>query len=231
MLYNLGVAITWHGWALSQQGKEEAGLQKICEGLSTYQEPGTVLGLPLFFSCQAEVLSKRKEYEEGLSVVAKAQQLVEQTGEHVFEAELYRLKGELLLQQSPDSYRDAETSFQKALEVSRRQEFKSIELRVATSLARLWQSQGKTTEARDKSTPKRAYPTGAQWDAGLCEAGEASSAWPGWPVRSEEGERGPYLSRRGIRPIGLVKNENKSKIQESPDHPPISLDVECGESV
>ncbi len=66
-----------------------------------------------------------------------------------YTTELYRLKGELLLSQSSDNQPEAETCFQKALDVARSQQAKSLELRAATSLARLWQSQGKRDEARE----------------------------------------------------------------------------------
>jgi predicted ATPase len=68
---------------------------------------------------------------------------VDKTREHWYEAELHRLKGEL----SPDPQAEAEASFRRALEIARRQQAKSLELRVATSLARLWQEQGKKAKA------------------------------------------------------------------------------------
>jgi predicted ATPase len=73
---------------------------------------------------------------------------VEKTGERYYEAELQRLKGELLLVQSPDDLAEAETCFHNALEIARRQHAKSLELRTAMSLARLWQRQGKEGDAR-----------------------------------------------------------------------------------
>ena len=63
-------------------------------------------------------------------------------------AELHRLKGELLLKRSPQNSSNAETSYKKALEVARSQQAKSLELRAAMSLSRLWQQQGKKREAR-----------------------------------------------------------------------------------
>src|SRR5262249_33844514 len=74
--------------------------------------------------------------------------LVNITGERLCEPELYRLKGELLLQQNADNQAEAETCFQHAISIARSQQAKSWELRAATSLARLWQSQGKREEAR-----------------------------------------------------------------------------------
>ena len=100
--------------------------------------------------------------EEGLRVVDEALALVERTEERFYEAELYRLKGELLLMQENQKLKgkgqkakieDVEECFQQAINTARRQEAKSWELRAATSLARLWQQQGKTAEARDLLAP------------------------------------------------------------------------------
>ena len=96
---------------------------------------------------------KAGQAEEGLSAVVEALAIVERTEERFYEAELHRLQGELLLQQSPDQQSDAEACFQHALDVSRSQEAKSLELRAATSLARLWQSQGRKQEAHDLLAP------------------------------------------------------------------------------
>ena len=74
---------------------------------------------------------------------------VDKTGERVHEAEIHRLKGELLLQQSPDNSAEAETSFHQAITIAQNQSAKSWELRAATSLARLWWQQGKRDEARE----------------------------------------------------------------------------------
>ncbi len=90
--------------------------------------------------------------EEGLSVLAEALALVEQNGERRWEAELYRLKGTLALQskvQGPKSkVEEAEECFHRAIEIARRQQAKSLELRAVVSLSRLWQQQGKREEAQ-----------------------------------------------------------------------------------
>jgi predicted ATPase len=78
---------------------------------------------------------------------------VEKSGERRVEAELHRLKGELLLQQSPDNAAEAEACIQKAVAIAQNQSAKSWELRAATSLARLWQSRGKRQEACDLLAP------------------------------------------------------------------------------
>ena len=81
-------------------------------------------------------------------MLAEALTLMDTTGERVWEPELHRLKGALLLQQSADNHTEAQACFQQALDVARSQQVKSLELRAATSLSRLWQEQGKRTEAR-----------------------------------------------------------------------------------
>ena len=86
---------------------------------------------------------------EGLAAIADALALVERTGERVYEAELWRIKGELLLKAATDNAQaEAEGCYHQALEIARQQRAKAWELRAATSLARLWQQQGKIPEAR-----------------------------------------------------------------------------------
>ena len=101
----------------------------------------------------AEAYGKVGQTEEGLSLMAEALALVDKTGERYPEAELYRLKGELTLQSTvpgPKSKveEEAEACFLKALEIARKQQAKSLELRAVMSLSRLWQQQGKREEAR-----------------------------------------------------------------------------------
>ena len=83
----------------------------------------------------------------GLEVLADALTCTDRTGERFYEPELYRLKGALLLQQSADNQAEAQTCFHSALDVARIQQARSLELRAAMSLSRLWQQQGKRIEA------------------------------------------------------------------------------------
>ena len=93
--------------------------------------------------------------EAGLTVLTEALTLAfaETTGERWYAPELYRLKGELLLQQNAANQVEAENCFQQAIDIARSQQAKSFELRTATSMARLWQSQGKRQEAYDLLAP------------------------------------------------------------------------------
>ena len=101
----------------------------------------------------AEVFDHLGQTEDGLQALAEAHTLVEQHEERWWEVEVHRLRGVLLLQQPGTPQAEAETWLQRALDVARRQEAKSLELRAAMSLSRLWQSQGKRAEARDLLTP------------------------------------------------------------------------------
>ena len=149
------------GWARAEQGQREEGSAQIRQGLRVYQATGAQILLPYYLGLLAEVQGKEGQTEEGLSVLTEALAQVDASGERWHEAELYRLRGELLREQegkrqrakilSPQpltpSTQDAEACFLKATEIARRQQAKSLELRAATSLARLWQQQGKQKEA------------------------------------------------------------------------------------
>src|SRR5205807_884614 len=87
--------------------------------------------------------------EDGLQALAEAHTLVEQHEERWWEAEIYRLRGVLLLRQTGTPQEEAETWLRRALDVARHQEAKALELRAAMSLSRLWQQQGKGVEARE----------------------------------------------------------------------------------
>ena len=101
----------------------------------------------------ADVAAHLGYTEEGLQVLAEAHTLVEQHEERCWEAEVCRLRGVLLLRQPGTPQAEAEAWFQRALDVARRQEAKSLELRAAMSLAHLWQQQGKRQEAHDLLAP------------------------------------------------------------------------------
>jgi predicted ATPase len=152
------------GSALAEQGQEEEGIAQLRQGLDAYQATGAEVVRPRFLAILAEADGKVGHVEEGFQVLAEATAVMRKTKQHHWEAELYRLKGELTLKQLgvrssefgvtnpqpliPDAQVEAEACFLRALEVARKQQAKSLELRAAMSLARLWQSQGKKDEAR-----------------------------------------------------------------------------------
>src|SRR5205823_429376 len=102
---------------------------------------------PYFMALLAEVYGEEGQIEEALSVLAEALTVMEKNGKCNYEAELYRLQGELTLKSQ--GAEEAEACFHKAIEIARRQQAKSLELRAVMNLARLWQQQGKKQEAHE----------------------------------------------------------------------------------
>ncbi|MBI3245202.1 MAG: AAA family ATPase [Deltaproteobacteria bacterium] len=169
----LGWATVLRGWALTEQGQGEKGIAQMHQGLATYRATGAGLGQSGFLALLAETYGKAGQTEEGLGVLAEALTLVDKTGEQHYEAELYRIKGQLTLQSqtslkqvsdksqtsqdksedanaqilNPNAQSEAEACFLKALDIAQKQQAKSLELRAVMSLARMWQSQGKKDEA------------------------------------------------------------------------------------
>jgi class 3 adenylate cyclase/predicted ATPase len=149
----LAWGIIYRGWALAEQGQVEEGIAQIRQGLTASQATGAEVARPHFLALLAESCGKGGQTEEGLSALTEALGIVHKNGEREYEAELYRLRGELMLAQSSvqrlasSVQKEAEECFLKAIEIARRQQAKSLELRAATSCARLWHQQGKPKEA------------------------------------------------------------------------------------
>jgi predicted ATPase len=174
--YRLAQATILRGWAQVEQGQVTEGIVRIQQGLSTWRVTGAESLLPCYLALLAEAYHKAGNTVAGLDALTLAMEHVNKTNERWYEAELYRLKGELMLQQSktslgqvqdksktsqdksgvsdprplaPDPQAAAEACFLKAIEIARRQQAKSLELRATVSLARLWQRQGKHHAARN----------------------------------------------------------------------------------
>jgi predicted ATPase len=141
--------VVLRGWALVQQGQVKEGIEQINQGLRAIRPTGAEINWSYFLALLAEAYETIGEPEAGLTALAEALTLVDTTGERWYEPELYRLKGELLLQQNSDNQADAENCFQQAIAIAQHQQAKSLELRAAMSLSRLWQQQGKRQEAHD----------------------------------------------------------------------------------
>jgi predicted ATPase len=149
----LAVGMIMRGWALAMQGQGEEGIAQLRQGLAAHRAAGAEVARSRDLALLAEAYGKVGQTEAGLSVLAEALAVVDQTGERYWEAELHRLQGELLLGLSTDNTTEAEACFHQALAIARRQEAKSLELRAAMSLSRLWQQQGKSQEAHDLLAP------------------------------------------------------------------------------
>jgi predicted ATPase len=127
------------GWALAQQGEVAEGIAQIRQGFATVRAMGIGVAWPWWLATLAEACGQVGQLDEGLRAVEEALAAVQRNEEGHYEAEVYRLKGELLLQEAPTHQEAAEAQFQQALAVARRRQAKSWELRAATSLSRLWQ--------------------------------------------------------------------------------------------
>ena len=164
------------GWALAEQGQAEEGIAQIRQGLAAGAIGSETLWR-YYLALLAEAYEKAGQIEEGLNMLADALPVRDKS--RFWEAELYRIKGELLLAQesksqkskgksqksktvvssqlsvpspqplTPSTQAEAETCFLKAIEVAQRQQAKSLELRATVSLARLWQQQSKHREAHE----------------------------------------------------------------------------------
>ena len=165
----LAYATCFKGWALAMQGRGEEGIVQIRQGIVAWQATGAEFWRPHILALLAEAYTKIGQAEDGLNTLTEALEVADKTGERSYEAELYRLKGQLTLQKEARSWRpengpppkpkvsslqsalevarEAEGYFLKAIEIARRQQAKSWELRTTVSLARLWQQQGKKKQA------------------------------------------------------------------------------------
>jgi len=155
------------GWVLTEQGQVEEGVAQLEQGLAACRATGTEGGPIRWLPWLAAAYAKAGQAEKGLAALAEALARIDKTGMRFGEAELYRLKGTLTLQKfgvqgsefdipSPqpltpstqaEAEREAEGCFLKAIDIARHQQAKSLELRAAVSLTRLWQRQGKTKRA------------------------------------------------------------------------------------
>jgi predicted ATPase len=118
------------------------------QGLTTHQTTEGEIAWPYFLALLAEAYAGIGQAQEGLAVLAEALAIANKNGERFYEAELHRLRGDLLLNLCVDNQAEAEACFRQALEVAHWQSAKSLELRAVMSLSRLWQKQGKREEAR-----------------------------------------------------------------------------------
>jgi adenylate cyclase len=134
------------GWRVAQSGEIDAASAQLREGVAVSRRVRTRQASSHLLATLAETELERGCAKEGLAAIDEALAFVEQTGERFWEAEIHRLKGELLRLGGEDG--PCESCFQTALDVASRQGALSLELRASTSLARLWKDTGRGREAR-----------------------------------------------------------------------------------
>jgi predicted ATPase/DNA-binding winged helix-turn-helix (wHTH) protein len=166
VLYQAYATIT-RAWALIEQGLQEEGIEQMRQGLAAHQATGAEVARPHFLALLAEALGRAHQAEEGLRVMEEALEAAHRHEEGSYLAELYHIKGELLLMQAtgrgvsraatggktvfepePPVVAQAEGCFNQSIKIAQQQKAKSWELRAVMSLARLYQNQGKQEEAR-----------------------------------------------------------------------------------
>jgi predicted ATPase len=149
--HGLAMFLNWAtimlGWALAAQGKEDEGIAQMHHGM--YANLTAVIGVhkPCLLAHLAETYGRIGKADAGMTSLAEAMASAEKIGANWWTADMHRLKGELLFKLSPENLVEVETCYNHALKVARRQKAKSLELRAAMSLSRLWQQQGKQEEA------------------------------------------------------------------------------------
>jgi predicted ATPase len=142
-----------HGWAQVEVGRGAEGLSGMKQGLADYRATGAEMWSPYFLCLLADASRQGDRAQEGLGFVDDALTQIQHTGGRWIEAELHRVRGELLLAGSEPDQREAELCFQQALALARDQNAKLWQLQAATSLARLWGKQGRTQAARELLGP------------------------------------------------------------------------------
>ena len=165
------MATVMRGWSLFDEQRQEEAIEQMREGLAALQATGTEFVRPHFLTLLAEALGKARQREEGLRILNEALAVIQDNGERYYQAELYRVKGELLLLQSkcravapmatagsavihqdPPEFEQAEACFTESIKIAQYQKAKSWELRAVMSMARLYQNRGKQAQARSLLT-------------------------------------------------------------------------------
>jgi class 3 adenylate cyclase/predicted ATPase len=144
----LAWATSLRGWATAEQGRNEEGIAEIQEGLAASRARGAELYRPYFLTLLAEAHRETGHLDDGLSALTQALAAADEHEIRHYEAEMHRLKGELLLRQNNSNTAEVQSCFERAIGIARKQNARSFELRATMSLARLLASQGRRDDAR-----------------------------------------------------------------------------------
>jgi len=146
--FYLALLTIMNGWAQAQRG-DAGAIPSIREGLDAYLKTGALVLTPYLRAKLADAYRASGRLEEALKLIDEALSVAGRNDERWFEADLHRCRGELVQLIDPGAEAEAEACFRQALDVARHVEARSLELRAATSLARLWRGQDRRAEARD----------------------------------------------------------------------------------
>ena len=137
---------TYRGWALARQGKVEQGIGEMRASLAAHDAMGSRIARPHFLALLSQALGRAGRVDEAKAALAEAWASAQSTGEHCYDAEICRLRGELA--QMQDAAAEAENCFREAMTISMRQSARSLELRAVMSLSRLSLARSKRAEGR-----------------------------------------------------------------------------------
>jgi predicted ATPase len=149
----LAVANIRRGWAVVADGRPEEGIADIQQGVIAVRATEMKRNRSYYLALLAEVYGLTGQADQALNALEEALELVEKTDERWWESEVHRLKGDLLLSHPAQDMAEAEECFDRAIAVAQRQSAKSLELRAAMSLARLWRDQSRAAQARNLLAP------------------------------------------------------------------------------
>ena len=195
----------WHalgtlhkGAGLLLQGRREEALPLLLKGLSAFRATGAEVRVPYYLGMLGEAYTQAGRFEDAHKALDEGLAVAEKNDDRCHEAELHRLKGELLLAESADQDAAAEECFRQAIETARRQQSKAWELRATMSLARLWQRQGRRDEARAALAAVYGTYTEGFTTPDLVDAKALLEAWPNPPARHRDAR---CLTMRAGNPI------------------------------
>jgi predicted ATPase len=144
----LAHGIILRAWASIEDGREKECIAQMLQGLDAWGKTGAMLALPYYLVPLAEAYGMSGQNKEGLKVLEEALDLARKNGDCYYEAEIHRLRGELVLSRGDEDRIRAEFCFREAMAIAGKQSAKCLELRAAMSLARLLRRQGKKSEAK-----------------------------------------------------------------------------------
>lgn len=141
------MAIT-EAWAVAQSGETARGIDAMEQGVERYRATGAKLGLSWFYGALADLLHRDNRVDEAIRYIVDATAHIQTTDERYYEAEIERIRGELLVAKwGRSAEAEAERHILTAVQVAERQGARTWELRASTSLAQLWHKMGRTNEA------------------------------------------------------------------------------------
>ena len=148
------------GCVLAMTGKSYEAVQMLTSGIAAWRLTGSTAALPMYLSDLASAYTNNGRINDARRCIDEAIVAIKTTKETIYEAEVYRIAGDIALKSPQPNATEAEWNFNRALAVARQQQARSWELRAAMSMARLWRDQGKSQQARELLAPVYGWFTG-----------------------------------------------------------------------